>query len=286
MEHFKILACINGYPPSETVVDYGAWLSKSLGSKLKLFHTLDQQYHENEGDLSGSIGLGAREEMLKEMVEIEHQQNKLLQQKAKLILEAAKIKALGLGAKEPELCLRKGKLVENAVELKDEIAVAVIGKYGQRHQSGEDRQAVGHKVESLVRSLRKPILMVSEKFQEPKSLCLAYDGSEGAMKTLEFLLNYKGSGMDIHIVYAGSPKEQMENSLQAAKKRLEERGFSAKTFILDGEPHVALPGHMDKNGIDILAMGAFGHNWLHDLVMGSLTSKMIRQTRRPLLLVR
>lgn len=55
-----VLGCINGFKPSESVIDYSSWLSKALNKELKLFHALDHQFHDGEADLSGSIGLGAR----------------------------------------------------------------------------------------------------------------------------------------------------------------------------------------------------------------------------------
>src|SRR5690554_5819812 len=143
-----VLSCINGYPPSEAVIDYGCWLAKTMNRGLKLFHAIDNQYHENETDLSGSIGLGAREEMLEEYVKVEREHNKLLQRKSKLILESAKLHALKKGVGDINLCSRKGRLLDNILDFKDDLSIAVIGKYGKRHQGASSGEtAVGHKVE-------------------------------------------------------------------------------------------------------------------------------------------
>lgn len=287
MDSKYILGCINGFTPSESVIDYACWLTKTLNKELKLFHTLDQQYHENPADLSGSIGLGAREDMLKEIVEIEHQQNKLLQQKAKLILDSGKEQAEKNGVQDVDLCLRRGKLLENIMDLKDKVSVAVIGKYGKRHQGAEGDNPVGHKVEGLVRSLKKPILIVSEPFVEPKSICLAFDDSEGANKALDFICEYKGpTAIEVHIVFVGEEFGEIKEALKEAQNMLKSRSIDSKISIIPGEPDEALNQYMNDNDVSLLAMGAFGHNWLHDFVMGSVTSKIIKNLKKPLLLVR
>jgi len=287
MENQYILSCINGLPPSKAVIEYSCWLTSKLDKNLKLLHVLDQQYHEEEANLSGSIGLGTREEMLEQIVEIEHQQNKLLQQKAKLILESAKEQAKTLGVKEAELCLRRGKLIENILEFNEKIAVAVIGKYGKDHQNQQGTNVVGHKVEALVRTLRKPILIISEVFNAPQSICLAYDGSEGANKTLDFIGEHKGlTNLSVHIVYVGEANEENQARLQKAKDKLKAQSITSETATISGNVDEALMQYMQQHNISMLAMGAFGHHWIRDFVMGSVTSKVIKNIKRPLLLVR
>ena len=287
MENKYVLCCINGFKPSEAVIDYGSWLSKKANTTLKLFHAIDTLYHENETDLSGSIGLGAREDLLEEFVKTEHEQNKLLQKRGKLILEAGQERAQKNGVTSIDQCLRKGKVIENVLDLKDKISLAVIGKYGEKHQDSQDQSIVGHKVESIVRALEKPILIVSESYQEPKSLCLAYDGSEGAKKALNFIAgNFCFRSLEVHVVYVGSENDKIKSDLDHARSVLEEVTISTKTSSLQGEVGESLKDYISKNDISLLAMGAFSHSWLRDMVMGSLTSKIISLIKKPVLLVR
>src|SRR5690606_30999522 len=106
------------------------WLSKQLNIKLKLLHTIEQETSGSASDLSGSIGLDSGDELLDQLVELEHEQNKVLQQKAKLILESVKRRAIKNGITEPKLCLRHGSLQENLLDLKEDIEVIVMGRYG------------------------------------------------------------------------------------------------------------------------------------------------------------
>jgi nucleotide-binding universal stress UspA family protein len=287
MENKSVLCCINGFKPSEAVIDYGSWLSKSSKTPLKLFYAIDKLHHETDADLSGSIGLGAREDLLEEFVKTEHEQNKLLQKQGLLILEAGEDQAKKNGVVQIDKCLRKGKVIENVLELKEKFSVAVMGKYGEKHQNTHDQSLVGHKVEAVVRALQKPILIVSEKFTEPKSLCLAFDGSEGAKKALGFILkNTCFHSMELHLVYVGVSSESIKFQLTEASELLDKASISNKTSFLEGEVAESLNEYIQKNDISFLTMGAFGHSWLRDMVMGSLTSKMISLIRKPVLLVR
>lgn len=155
------------------------------------------------------------------------------------------------------------------------------------NQDLNDGDVIGHKVEGLVRKLEKPILIVTEDFKEPESLCLAYDGSEGAVKALEFLIDSEVAGnLKVHVVYVGEETDKTNAMLKSAEEKLEKASLSVETRILNGEIEDTLKEYLNLNEISILAMGAFGHNWFHDLLMGSLTSKMIRIIKRPLLVLR
>lgn len=288
MSNKYVLSCINGYPPSLSVIDYGCWLAKAMNGKLKLFHAIDNQHHENALDLSGSIGLGTREEMLEEVVEIEHEQNRLLQKKSKIILESGKLHAEKNGVTDIKMCSRKGRVLDNILDFKEELSIAVIGKYGKKHQGMSSSETpVGHKVEGLVKKLNLPVLIVSEDFIEPKSILLSYDGSEGANKVLNFLCtDLKDSKLNIELVLFGEDNESNRSILSGATDKLKNAKFAVTNKILPGEVEEALPKYMDQVKSEVLAMGAFGHGILHDLFVGSLTSKIIQESKTPILLVK
>lgn len=281
-----ILACVNGLPPSEAVCDYSSWLAKSLGKTLKLFHSIDHQPADSVSDLSGSIGLGARDELLEELVAVEHEQNRLLQKKAKLLLEAAKDRAQHNGIAEPKICLRQGDFLENLVDLREDLEMVVIGRYGKNHQDPSET-AVGHRVEKVIRALELPILVVGQAFAEPKRILLAYDGSAASVKGLEYLIS-RGAfqRLEIHVVYVGKESERSTAFLSEAVKKLEASDRSVKCEHLAGEAGDAIQSYISQHSVDLTLMGAFGHHWVRNLLVGSFTSSMLAISKTPLLLVR
>lgn len=281
-----IVACVNGVPPSDSVCDYSSWLSKKLGKKLKLFHTLDHQSTEAAPDLSGNIGLDSRDELLQELVEVEHEQNSLLRKKAKIILEGAKRRSERNGILDPKICLRNGRLLENVLEFKDDIEVVVIGRYGQNHQNSPEK-SVGHKVEAVIRSLEKPILVVSQPFTEPKSVLLAYDGSPASQKALNYLKESKVfKSLEVHVVYVGASSAESMAFVGDVVSQLQKLNYSVKGEHLLGETDEELLNYLTTHDISLTVMGAFGHHWLRKLLVGSFTSKMLALSEKPLLLVR
>ena len=73
----KIIACIDGSLGTNTVCDYSAWYSQKLNAPLELLHVIDTPKAQAPQDLSGAIGLGSRETLLQELVELEERKGKI-----------------------------------------------------------------------------------------------------------------------------------------------------------------------------------------------------------------
>jgi nucleotide-binding universal stress UspA family protein len=282
----SIFACINGMPFSESVCDYSSWVARKLNLGLSLFHSLDHIPQDMTSDLSGNLGPDANDELLAELVSIEHERKKLLQRRGRVVLERAKRRAERRGIQDAEICLKHGSLTENLILLKEEIEIVVIGRYGQNHVSNPAK-AIGHKVESVIRSLEKPVLVVSQAFSEPTSALLAYDGSDNAKKALSYLMkSHMFVGLEIHVVYMGEETPESIDFLAEAALKLKNGNYQVNVQHLHGVADEALLSYINKHNIGLTAMGAFGHHWLRKLLVGSFTSKMLSLSSHPLLLVR
>ena len=56
--------------------------------------------------------------------------------------------------------------------------------------------------------------------------------------------------------------------------------------VLPGHPEAVLGGLVDKEGYDLLVMGAYGHSRIRSLIIGSTTTEMIRSCKVPVVLIR
>jgi nucleotide-binding universal stress UspA family protein len=285
----SIIACVNGVEPSEAVCDWSGWLSSHNKIPVSVLHTLDHQTSkviEQSADLSGSIGTDAKDELLNELVEIEHEQNRLLLRRGNIILEKSKRRVMAMTSQNVEKVLLHGRLQKNLLDRKEQIEYLVIGRFGQAHQNSM-KEGVGHKVEGVVRSLEKPILVVSKPFHEPKKLMLAYDMSESSNKALRFLIeNPFLKKLSMSLVFVGEFKSGLAEEFNQAKSKLEAVGYIVDAVNLSGEVNSTLLKFSSDNAIDLIVMGAFGHFWLRDLLMGSHTSQMLTSSQIPLFLVR
>ena len=63
-------------------------------------------------------------------------------------------------------------------------------------------------------------------------------------------------------------------------------GLQVTSANLQGKTVDALVSYQQEHSIDLTVMGAFSHNRLRDLLLGSVTAKMLLSTNQPLLLLR
>ena len=281
-----ILACIDGSALTQAVCDYAAWIAQRINIPLKLLHTIDHHHEKSTStDLSGNIGLDTQEHLLQDMVDQEQEYSKLRLQQGKAVLTEAKERVIQVGITEPLTRLQHGSLLEALADIEQDIRVLVIGARGKQHENQENE--VGAKIDSLIRSLHRPILVAYEAFKAPEQIMIAYDGSEAADKAIDMVatsLLYKG--LVCHLVCV-SKKENAEMLLeQAASKLRAASDIKIITASLQGEAEKELCVYQTTHSIDMTIMGAFSHTRLHDIVLGSFTHKMLLKTKKPLLLLR
>jgi nucleotide-binding universal stress UspA family protein len=285
----NILLCTDGSDFSENIYRYGAWFAHKLTAKINVLSVTDlrQQQVIYTGNLSGSIGFGASEALLNELVELEHQKAKLNQQKTKLILQNASEFLKSQGITDLVLTHKKGCLVDLLQEFEDESDLIILGKRGESATFASGH--LGSNIERIIRSSHKPCLITPQKFNPITKLLLAYDGSNTCLKIIQFLEN---SGLikdlELDIITVGKNREDQTaiSRLETAKKLVEKTSFSANFSLLEGEPEKAIAQYESENDISLLLMGAYGHNRIRQLVIGSTTAQLLRSSNIPILVFR
>lgn len=280
----EVLACIDGSRYSHAVCDYASWVSVRTGAPLTLLHNIERSANPELSDLSGAIGLDSRQSLLEELTEVESRRSRLMLEQGKHMLEAAKARAIKAGVAEPTTKQRHDWLTESLVAMEENIRVVVLGIRGEAHE--EDDLHLGAQLESSIRALHRPILVVNSEFKEPKNVMLAYDGSEASEKALELSANSPlFRGLPIHLVTVGDSARGQSTQHHAAKV-LEDAGHEVIASFLEGEPSESLVQYQATHSIDLILMGAFSHTRIRELVLGSLTAKMLINAKMPLLLLR
>lgn len=276
-----VLGCIDGGGLSTAVCDYAAWVSKAVDAPLKLLHNIEQRSRA-EVDLSGSIGLGSQEELLEELTRVEQERSRLLMDKGKLMLEAARKRCEEDGVSDLEAWQRHGSLQEALVELEEDIRVLVMGVRGEEHGEGE----LGAHLETVIRALHRPVLVVNCEFNAPQEIMLAYNGTEAAEKALEMVVaSPLLRGLPCHLVYVGD-EQRAQEALDAATRTLKVAGVEHRAVHLQGKIDEALCQYQAEHNIGLTVMGAYSHHRLRSMLLGSFTARMLTATQRPLLLLR
>lgn len=74
--------------------------------------------------------------------------------------------------------------------------------------------------------------------------------------------------------------------LNEAKQELQKAGFEPVCSLLGGEVEKAIANYITEQDISLLLMGAYGHNRIRHLVIGSTTAQLLRSSNIPVLLFR
>jgi nucleotide-binding universal stress UspA family protein len=282
----KVLACIDHSSYTPGVCDYAAWAALRLSAPLEFIHVLDRHPETaQKRDLSGSIGLGARESLLAELAALDEKHSRIALESGRLLMEGARQRAMADGVQNPEVRQRHGELVETLTDMEKEARIFVLGKRGEAAESAP--QHIGGNLERVVRALHRPILVVPKQFKTPQKILIAFDGSSTTRKGVEMIASSPlFRGLSCHVVMADSKPGESNTQLDWAKNALASGGFEAKTAVVAGDPESALPEYIGANDIDLLVMGAYGHSRIRQLLVGSTTTTMIRTSSVPLLLLR
>ena len=281
----QIMACIDGSAQAAAVCDCAAWASRQLDAPLTLLHVLDQQQYPAAGNLSGIIGLGSREYLLEELAALDEKRSKLALEEGRMMLASARQRVITAGIAQPDVRQRHGDLVETLRDLEADIRLLVIGKQGE--DSGNDLQLIGSQLESVIRTLHRPILVTPASFSVPTSVMLAFDGSDTSRKGVEMLASSPlFKGIPIHLVMVGGDDGEHRALLDSARDALVSAGFDVHIALRSGEVEPALHAYQAEHRIGLLVMGAYGHSLIRQFLVGSTTTRMIRSTTTPLLLLR
>ncbi len=279
----KIVACVDGSPFTNAVCDYALWAHKRIGVDIKLLHSIEERA-DTVLDLSGSIGLGASEQLMEELVSLEEKRSRILMEEGQALLHRLSERIIKAGGPQPLQSQRMGSLHETLVDAEDDIRVLFMGIRGLKSQEREQR--IGAHLETVVRSLYKPIFIVNREFKEPTKIMLAFDGSEGSFKALKMLTERPLlKGLPCHLVNVNQ-SQKFKDNIDRAAGQLKAAGFAVTVAELSGTPQEILCGYQRQEQIDLTVMGAFTHHRIRDMLIGSFTVKMLLSTEQPLLLLR
>lgn len=280
-----VYACIDGSPASPSVCDYAAWASLRLAAPLTFLHVLDHGQYPVAGDLTGTIGLGSREHLLQQLAALDEQRGRLALEHGRLMLEAAQARARADGVAATQLRQRHGDLLECLVELEADIRLLVIGRQGE---AGDNHgRHIGSQVESVIRALHRPILVASLAFSAPRSALLAFDGSDTMRQGVRLLAESPlFRELAVHVVMVGADTADARAQVEWATGLLSAAGLKVTGAIRPGEVEPALHAYQQEHELDLLVMGAYGHSRIREYLVGSTTTRMLRTSTTPLLLLR
>ncbi len=282
----RILTCTDGSIYAHSVYHYSAWAARRLDAEVHVLHMLDPLHEDPlNADFSGSIGLGARTALMEELVELEATRAKIAQKRGQAILDDAEKRLRGAGLVRVSTEQRHERLSDSIEKHERDADLVILGKRGNHADFA--RGHLGSNLERVIRHCRHPVLVASLATWPMKRFVLAFDGGPSALKAVGYAAAQPLlKKMECHLLCVGRTGPKHETALREAESKLAEAGYQVRAEQLPGDPDDVITEAVERENADLLVMGAYGHSRIRQMIVGSTTSAMIRQTKRPVLLFR
>lgn len=275
-----ILIPIDGSDHAKIAAGYGIQLAKKIGANLTGLHVIDQKLLHGPvfTDVSGS-GIPSYEEFIPAI-------EKSLEERAETIARdfEQQCKIAGI---TPQVKTTSG-IIDDAIiaEAQGRCDWVLLAQRGE-HFHIDGGALLGSTTQSVVRRSGKPVVVTPQEYREIEEMAVAYDGSAPAAKALALAAELAGwTKWPLTVVIISDDPRWSDAMSRNAAEYLLPFGIDHKTTILTGKEDQELLTITNKKSTDLLVMGAYGHNMLRELVLGSITSLIIRKSNIPVLLTR
>lgn len=281
-----VFACVDNSQHSVSVCDYGIHIAKELDMPLVLLNAIEHTYISSKTDLSGSIGFGEREDLLKVLSDEDEIESKELINKGKEILKTLKQRALDSGLDSVIVSQRHGSLYENLKELEKKARVVIFGMSKTEHNI--DKAEIGSQVEDIIKDVNAPVIIVNKKYSPIKNIMIAFNGSGGSIKALEEVSSSPLFGREIRrfIVNINRDTKKSQELIQDAKDIIQDETLNCKFISKSDEPLDGIIEFQNENDIDMMAIGSYSHGKLTTAIFGSFTTKLIQNVKIPLIILK
>ena len=281
----NVLACIDGSKHTATVCDYAAWASTQLGASLVLLHVVPKSEPTLLFSISGAASLVPQDNITRELVDLDIKREALAKEHSRQILEQAGNHIMAAGYNAPRTIQRVGRLVEEIEQYDDYCQLLVMGRQGANED--DDLGRLGSHVEQVIRTTDKPLLLTWDSFKQPQKIMLAFDGSETCRKGVDMLATSAlFKGVECHLVMVADAEPHNVEQLELARLQLDVAGLKATATLLQGEVKKNLLAYQDQQDIDLVVMCAYGHSRIRQWLLGSITDLMLKESTKPLLILR
>jgi nucleotide-binding universal stress UspA family protein len=277
----NILIPTDGSDYGKTAIAYGVYIAKRLNAGLTGLHVVDVRLMQGPifTDISGSVGLPPYQEFLPAI-------ESGLEAKAETILNEFRQQCEAAGI-HPETTKVTGVIDETIIEAGRKCCDWILLAQRGEHFHIGSGAILGSTAQAVVRRSGKPVLVTPGDFREIESMALAYDGSVPSHNALKLAaeLSEKAS-WPLSVVIITDDQALGAKLSQKAEDYLSGHQIDHTVLILKGKEDKTLLNFIREGSVELIVMGAYGHNRFRELLLGSTTSSVIRKSTIPVLLTR
>lgn len=275
-----ILIPVDGSANSATALDYGIYIAPKFEATITGLHVIDVFLIQGPmmTDISATVGVTPYDGFF-EAVETS------LKEKADLLLKTFDSRCRTAGVP----CATKkniGKIGDTIIEEAENADLILMAKKGE-HFHLKEGGLIGSVAEIVIRRSGKPVMVIPGTFREIESMGLAYDGSAPARKALELSLTISEKAKWPITVLIINPDEAKAAQLCAQVEDAAQQGLAdCEVVISSGKETDDILKFIQEGSVELMVMGAYGHNRLREWLLGSTTAHIIHKSPIPVLLIR
>jgi len=274
----RILVPVDGSEQSLKGLRYAIHWTKNVKGGLTLLHVIDIKLLEGPllRDVSSILGVTP-------WTNYQNQIHALLEERGKQILNLCETECQK-NEISCEKILKTGIISRTILEESELYDIIIIGKSGEHSRWSEG--FLGGTTQAVIRRSKRPVLITNQAEFRRGPFILAYDGSPSAKEALRISTELaKIWDVTCHVVYVvNKPEEEIIN--EAIKYlKTNEVPFLSHT-IHESSPSTGILDMARKISAELIVMGAFGKNRVHEWLLGSNTHSVIHTSTCPTLLTR
>jgi nucleotide-binding universal stress UspA family protein len=276
----SILVALDGSDHADAALQHALWLAGRLRATVVGLHVIDVVSIEGSflHDISGSLGF-------EPYLDFSAKMREALRERGRAILETFTRRCaerdipcdtiLAMGIVANEIC--------DQARLAD---LVVLGHRGVNEQFSTG--LLGSTTESVARKSPKPVLVAPMRFEEISRPLLAYDGSQRASAAMHAAAEL-ASALALPLTVLHVTREDAANGarvLDEARRYLHSYGLAVDYQTITGYPHERIVEFIRERRHDLLFIGAYGHSRIIEMVLGSTTEYVLRNSACPVFLAR
>ena len=275
----NILVALDGSQHADVALDYAMWLASRLRAKVVGVHVIDIVSIEGSflHDVSGSLGFEPYLDFSSKMREALHERGRAL-------LDVFRTRCADRGV-TCDTAMPLGVVANEICDLARTTDLVVLGHRGVNEQFSTG--LLGGTTESVARKSPKPVLVCPATLREVTKPLLAYDGSQRASAAMHMAAEVTSAlGLPLGVLHVARENNGGEAVLEEAKRYLAAYDINVTYDVVTGPPHQRIVDVLRDRGYDLLFIGAYGHSRIIEMVLGSTTEYVLRNSSAPVFLTR
>ena len=275
----NVLVAIDGSEHSRSATEHALWFASKAKAAITGLHVIDIVSIEGSflHDISGSLGFEPYLDFSSKMREV-------LEERGKAMLADFSERAKETGVRN-ETVMDVGVIANEICARARTADLVVIGHRGinEKFTTG----LLGGTSESVTRKCPKPLLVCPMEWKGISSPLLAYDGSQRSSNAMREAADICALvGLPLAVLHVGKDEPSAAKVIDEAKRYLASYEIRTSFATAPGHAPEQIVARIREGGHDLLFIGAYGHSRIVEMVIGSTTEYVLRNSPCPVFLSR